>query len=75
MENQEQVINIGDLVYTESENTPNYLTKGKEYEVIDVLNPFGISIFKIKDDENDDVYAPLIGCCHLQNDNWIIKKP
>lgn len=74
MENQKQVINIGDLVYTESESTPDYLTKGKEYVVLKVID-VDDNLFAIQNDLGRINDCLLKGCAHLYGDNWIIKKP
>jgi len=46
------------------------LTKNKEYTIQMV---FSDSNFQIKNDENKTLYCKVIGCGHIDGENWIIK--
>ncbi len=63
-------VNVGDIVIA-PEGCEEYLTPGKEYEVILL---WGHTAFKIKDDEGDIIHCRIKDCAHLNFKHWILKE-
>lgn len=49
---------------------PEYLTVGKEYEVVDGKYPY----FDIIDDCNENVYIDVNDCDHLNGGSWEVVE-
>ena len=61
-------LKVGDVVIA-PEGCEDYLTAGKEYPVIEVIE----ESFRALDDDGDEMYSNLKGSAHLKGKDWIIK--
>jgi hypothetical protein len=51
----------------------SYLTEGKEYEVINIIDENDNPLITIIDDSNEKLHSFLKHTAHLNNQDWIIK--